>query len=99
MSNCSITRNSAGEITKVLNKEGVESQLYKNIAKHPLITNTEQALEVYKNAYSEDFADLDENAINFTHEVDGKTYSSFKDALTSAQENQTVKIGFETGGK
>jgi hypothetical protein len=96
---CNITRNSAGEIQKILDKNGVESQLYKNIAKHPLIGSTEKALEVYKNSYTKKFADLEESEINFTHEVDGKNYDSFKDALAAAQENSAIKIGFQIGNK
>lgn len=93
---CSFQYNNRGEIVKVLDKQGNESILYKTIAKHPLI---EDALATYKNIFTDKFKDLEENQINFTHRVGDATFSSFKEALQLAQENSTIKVGFEVDGK
>lgn len=92
---CNITRAENNQIIKVTDKNGKESQLFRQVASHPLITDTNQALEIYKNIYTNKFADIDENNINFTHKVGEKTFTSLKEALNSAKENETVEIGFE----
>lgn len=96
--NCSINRSSIGEITKVLNKNGKESKLYKQIAMHPLVNSMEDALNIYKSRYAEKFKDLDEDKITLSHQVNGQDVGSFKEALSSSQENQTIEIGFNIDG-
>ncbi len=96
---CNITYGENNQIVKVVDKNGIESRLFKTVASHPLIDSTEKALNIYKNAFTKKFADLEESQINFTHEVNGKTYSDFKSALNAAKENQPIKIGFEVDGK
>lgn len=98
MSNCSIKRNTNNEIQKVLDKNGNESKLFKNVARHPLTNSTEDALNVYKNAYSDKFKDLDESELSFTHQVNGETINSFKEALQASLENQPIEMGFYTDG-
>lgn len=54
MSFCTIKRNSEGKITKVNKPNGEESKLFTRIAKHPLVKNTELAVDLYKNIFSKE---------------------------------------------
>ncbi len=96
---CQITRNSENKITKVLNKNGRESQLFSSIAKHPLIQDTEDALDTYKAIYTEKFSNIDENDIQLVHKIGEKTINNYKSALNEAVENQEISIGFQAQGK
>lgn len=96
---CNITYGENNQIIKVTDKNGVESELFKTIAKSPLINSTEDALSTYKNVYTKQFEDLDESEINFTHQVGEKKFENIKDALREAKENQPVEIGFQVGDK
>ncbi len=96
---CNITRSEDNSIQKVTDNNGVESRLFKSIANHVLVNSTEDALEIYKNKFTKQFEDLDESVINFTHQVNGETFNSFKDALLAQKENQPIEIGFLTNGK
>lgn len=96
---CNITYNDNKQIVKVLDNNGVESRLFKEIAKHPLVNSTNDALEIYKNKFIKQFENLEESEINFTHQVNGETFNSFKDALSAQKENQNIEIGFQVGDK
>lgn len=49
---CAVIRNDDGTVDKVLDSNGAESQLFINIAKHPLIDSKEAALDIFKNKFS-----------------------------------------------
>jgi len=99
---CSIIRNEENKITKVLNEVGEESQLFINIAKSPLVKDTEEALNIYKNVYSENFngdrssSKLEDNI--YTSKDGEKFYIEIYDGINgkiSSLENrkETEKIG------
>jgi len=96
---CKVTRNEDGQITKVLNSQGKESELFNIVASHPLMQNTEKALDVYKNIYSPKIGDTNEDNIQFTHSIGDVETTSFKEALKIAQESEEIKIGFKTDNK
>lgn len=50
---CTIKFNKDGSIDNVLTPEGNESRLFKQIARLPHINTLEEALEVFKNTYSD----------------------------------------------
>lgn len=50
---CTIKFNKDGSIKNVLTPEGIESKLFKQIAKLPHIGSLEEALDIFKNTYSE----------------------------------------------
>ena len=50
---CTVKFNNDGSINNVLTPQGKESKLFKKIAKLPHINSLEEALEVFKNTYSE----------------------------------------------
>jgi hypothetical protein len=52
MKYCAVIRNDDGSIDKVIDQDGVESQLFNTIAKHPLIKSKEAALDIFKNKFS-----------------------------------------------
>ena len=51
--NCTINFNKDGSIKTVLTPEGVESNLFKQISKIPHVATLEDALEAFKNVYSD----------------------------------------------
>lgn len=50
---CTIKLNVDGSINNVLTPDGKESRLFKQIARLPHINSLEEALEIFKNTYSE----------------------------------------------
>ena len=52
---CTIDYNKNGNIIKVNTPRGEESKLFNQIAKLPHVDNLEEALEIYKNTYTEEF--------------------------------------------
>lgn len=96
---CNITYGENNQIIKVVDNNGVESRLFKTVASHSLVNSTQQALEIYKNKFTKQFEDLEESDIAFTHQVNGETFNSFKEALSAGKENQPIEIGFENKGK
>ena len=52
---CTVNYNKNGKIKSVLNPDGTESKLFKQIAKLPHVKNLEEALEIFKNSYSKKF--------------------------------------------
>lgn len=91
---CKVNRDSNNQITKVLDREGNESQLFISIAKSPLISDTENALNVYKNIYSGSLAEKNEAEIAFTYRVGELTTASYQEALKSAKNGEEIQAGF-----
>lgn len=52
MSYCAVIVSEKGDIQKVVKADGTESQLFNQIAKHPLVATKEAALEIFKNKFS-----------------------------------------------
>jgi hypothetical protein len=52
---CNIIYDNKGKIQTVLTPQGVESKLFKQIAKIPHVSSLENALEIYKNTYTKRF--------------------------------------------
>jgi len=50
---CTIKFNNEGKIKTVLTPQGVESKLFKQIARLPHVSSLEEALDIFKNVYSE----------------------------------------------
>jgi hypothetical protein len=96
---CTVRRNSQGNIIKVLDKRNKESKLFKSIASHISINNSEVALDVYKNVYANDLKDIEESEMILSHRVNGIKYISFKDALLNTKEKSDILIGIEAIGK
>lgn len=101
---CSITRTPTGSISKVLSSQGVESELYNQIASLPFIQNGEEALEVYLQTESDKiFSKINslegverfpsgEPKISF--QVNNKVVTNYKDALLNSA-GESVTIGFQ----
>jgi len=96
MLNCSVTRNSENRITKVVSQTGQESQLFINIAKHPLVNSTEDAFNIYQNIFSKELQETPEENVRLRHLVNGEQFASYGQALKAAQEGQKIEIGFST---
>lgn len=94
---CTIVRDENNNITKVLGKDGLESQLFIQIAKSPLVEDTEQALNIYKNVYVGKLNNLDEDSIGFGYKIEGDpNFYSYQQALKTAKNGQEIKAGFTT---
>lgn len=99
MTNCSVQRNENNEITKVLNSAGKQSKLFAEIAVHPLVQSTEEALNIYKNVYSSKIGEINEDSIQFINEVNDQQFTSMKSALKTAKEGQQINIGFQVNNE
>lgn len=98
---CTVKRSNTPnkEITAVLTKNGADSKLFKEIASYPFVQNTEQGLQIYKNTYSKVFKDINEDDMVLSHQVNGENFSTVKDALKSAKENQEISVGITANNK
>jgi hypothetical protein len=96
---CSVNRDQKGVITRVNKQDGTESKLFQQIASHALVTDTETALQIYKNKFTNKLKDVDESNMELTHKVGDEMFSSFKNALTSAQENTPISVGILANDK
>lgn len=96
---CSTDRLEDGTIIRVTDKNGKESKLFKVIASHALVSDTENALNIYKNVYSKDLKDVDESDMELSHQVGDEIFNSFKDALKNSKENTEISIGILNEGK
>ena len=86
---CIIKRDQEGKVEKVYNEDGVtESALFDLIKSLPVIKDSEEALEVFKNKLTPD-SKIDESFNNVIYRTDSKDFSSYKDAL---QKNKGGKI-------
>lgn len=52
MANCKVQYNSDNTIARVLDENGKESSLFKQIARLPHVESLEEALDIYKNKYA-----------------------------------------------
>lgn len=94
---CTIKYNENGSIKNVLNLEGTESRLFKQIAKLPHVESLEEALSIFKNVYSEKVND--QSPITFISDK-GNRFSTFKEALEeSTGGNIEIGLGSEEGFK
>ena len=91
---CTIKFNEEGKIKTVLTPEGVESRLFKQIARLPHIASLEEALEIFKNIYAGDFQG-EEPALGFKSDR-GNTLKSYKEALADST-GGLIEIGVDTG--
>ena len=96
---CNIVRDKNNQIVNVLTQEGRESRLFETIAKHPLIADSESALSLYKNIYSDKLEAVSEDSMALKHRVGTTIVNSYKEALEAAQQNQVIDIGVEAEGK
>ena len=88
---CKIKRNQNNEIVNVLDSQGIESSLYKSIAKHPLVQSNEEALNIYKNSQ---LPKIGEDA-TLVHKVGDITTTSYREALQAAKPGDDIKIGLQ----
>jgi hypothetical protein len=70
---CNIIYDNKGKIQTVLTPQGVESKLFKQIAKIPHVSSLENALEIYKNTYTKRF-----------YSVIGEKISSYSESINNA---------------
>lgn len=91
---CTVNRNTDGKITRVNNRKGEESTLFNIIASHPLVENSEVALNIYKNIFT---GKADETS-QFTHKTPNGFFTSYKESLQNTEEGDTIEIGFYEDG-
>ena len=80
---CTIKFNKNGGIDNVLTPNGTESRLFKQIARLPHTNSLEEALETFKNVYSDKIGmanQAEEPSLIFKSDK-GNTFNSFKAAL------------------
>ena len=99
---CTIKFNEEGNIKTVLTPKGVESRLFKQIARLPHVSSLEEALEVFKNVYSQGMQkkeisqpELEEPTLTFKSDT-GSVFQTYKEALTNST-GGLIEIGIETG--
>ena len=91
---CTIKFNKSGGIDNVFTPNGVESKLFKQIARLPHTTSLEEALETFKNVYS-DKINISNQAVepSLIFKSDrGANFNSFKDALKDST-GGTIEVG------
>lgn len=96
---CTIKFNKSGVIDNVFTPSGVESKLFKQIARLPHTTSLEEALETFKNAYSEKINISNqevEPSLIFKSDK-GTNFNSFKDALKDSIGGD-IEIGIPVNG-
>jgi hypothetical protein len=89
---CTIKYNENGSIKNVLDLEGNESRLFKQIARLPHVGSLEEALSIFKNVYSEKINE--QNPISFLSDK-GVKAQSFKEALAISS-GGNIEIGIDT---
>jgi hypothetical protein len=95
---CTIRFNSEGSIKNVLTPEGKESRLFKSIAKLPHVDSLEEALELFKNAYS-DAVQKGATEPKLVFKSDrGVSTKSYKEALAGSSGGD-IKVGLESEEK
>jgi hypothetical protein len=87
---CRIIRNSDNQITKVEDGNGNESRLFNEIASHPLISDNELALNIYKNSF---LPIVGEDA-TWQHRTKDSITDSYKQALKDTDIGADIEIGF-----
>jgi hypothetical protein len=97
---CTIKYNEAGGISHVLAPSGVESKLFKEMAKLPHMNSLEDALDMYKNIYSSELGLSEtgsEPSLSFKSDK-GEIFSTFADALKGSTGGQ-IETGIEVDGE
>lgn len=89
---CTIKYNKNGSIKTVLNLEGTESRLFNQIARLPHVESLEEALDIFKNTYSEKISD--QTPIVFLSDK-GNIFTTFKEALSESSGGE-IQIGMDT---
>jgi len=96
--NCTIKFNKDRSIYNVLTPEGKESRLFKSIAKLPHVNNLEEALELFKNVYSDAVKkDAVEPILAFKSDK-GVSANSYKEALKNSSGGD-IQIGLDSPEK
>lgn len=97
---CTIKFNKSGGIDNVLTPNGNESKLFRQIARLPHTNSLEEALETYKNIYSEKVGvDIQGVEPNLSFQSDkGTSFSTFKEALKDSTGGD-IEIGLMAGDK
>lgn len=96
---CTIKFNKSGGIDNVFTPNGKESKLFKQIARLPHTTSLEEALETFKNVYSEKVNitnQEEEPSLSFKSDKGGD-FNSFKDALKNST-GGIIEIGIAVNG-
>lgn len=104
---CTISRTSSGTLEKVLDFNGVESELFNQIASLPYIQNVEEALDIYLKTQAKSFQDsvadasdrysISEPVLKFQL-GDGEIVDSYYEALAKGAGDITT-AGFEVNGE
>lgn len=88
---CTVHFNKEGKINTVLNIDGSESMLFKQISKLPHVTSLEEALELYKNTYVEDSGIKEDSSLSFKADT-GESFNTYKEALQNSTSGD-IKAG------
>ncbi|AGO47569.1 structural protein [Cellulophaga phage phi17:2_18] len=86
---CKVIRNSKDQITKVQDSQGIESALFSAIASHPLVIDTELALNIYKNSF---LPAIGEDA-TWQHRTPVSIVEDYKEALKDTASGESIEIG------
>lgn len=99
---CTIKFNKDNSIKNVLTPEGKESKLFKQIARLPHVGSLEEALEVFKNTYSDKIGIYNQANVvepNLVFKSDkGNTFDTFKEALKDSTGGD-INMGIPVDGK
>lgn len=90
---CTIQYTEKGEIKNVLTPEGVESKLFRQIARLPHIDSLDEALNIFKNTYTEDFQE--EQPLTFKSDK-GSLHTTYAEALKNSTSGN-IEIGQSSG--
>jgi hypothetical protein len=80
---CIIHFNKSGKINTVLNTDGSESMLFKQISKLPHVSSLEEALEIHKNTYAEKSGIKEDSKLSFRSDT-GENFDTYKEALQNS---------------
>ena len=87
---CRVIRNENNQITKVNDSQNRESSLFNSIVSHPLVKDSELALNIYKNTF---LPKIGENA-QWLHKTGDIFTPDYKTALQESEIGQEIEIGF-----
>ena len=86
---CTIKYNEKKEIQNVFTPEGVESRLFRQIARIPHVNNFDEALSIFKNVYTD--SSLEEESLVFRSDK-GNNFDSYAKALKDSTSGD-IEIG------